>query len=117
MATFNALAKRTAMDLFVSTYAAASLVIYEGATVLVTHTLAGFNAATGEGIVTANAVSNATVSANTTTAATSAKLIAGSNEITLSVGTSGAEVNMSTLQLVAGGTSTISSITLSALAS
>ena len=91
-------------------------VIYEGCS-FVTHTLAGFNAATGEGIVTANAVADATVSASTTTAATSAKLIAGSNEITLSVGTSGAEVNMSTLQLVAGGASTISSITLSALAS
>ena len=115
MATFNSLAKRTAMDLFVSTYAAASLVIYDGATVLVTHTLAGFNAATGEGVVTAQAVADATIAASGT--ADSAKLIAGSNEITLSVGLSAAEVIMSDLGLVSGGTSTINSVTLTSLAS
>ena len=115
MATFNALAKRTAMDLFVSTYAAASLVVYDGATVLVTHTMAGFNAATGEGVVTAQAVSDATIAASGT--ADSAKLIAGSNEITLSVGLSSAEVIMSDLNLVSGGTSTINSVTLTSLAS
>lgn len=115
MATFNALAKRTAMDLFVSTYAAASLVIYDGATVLVTHTIAGFNSATGEGVVTAQAVADATIAASGT--ADSAKLIAGSNEITLSVGLSSAEVIMSDLDLVSGGTSTINSVTLTSLAS
>ena len=119
MATFNSLAKRTAMDLFVSTYAAASLVIYDGATVLVTHTMAGFNAATGEGVVTAQAVADATIAASASPSATSAKFIAGSNEIALSVGVSGsgAEVIMSSLALVAGGTSTINSVTLTSLAS
>lgn len=117
MATFNALAKRTAMDLFVSTYAAATLQIREGTTVLVTHTLVGFNSATGEGVVTASPVADATVANSTVTAADNAKLIAGANEITLSVGTSGAEVNMSSLTLVAGGNSIINSVTLTSLAS
>lgn len=115
MATFNTAAKNTAMDLFAGTYATGTLVIYEGATVLVTHTLAGFGASSA-GVVTANAIADATVANNTVTAATSAKLIAGGNEITLSVGLSGAEVNMSSLQLVAGGTSTINSLTLTSLA-
>ena len=119
MADFNALAKRTAMDLFVSTYDTASLVIFEGATALVTHTMAGYQAATGEGVVVANAVADATIANSTTTGATSAKLIAGGNEITLSVGIagSGAEVIMSSLTLVEGGNSIINSVTLTALAS
>lgn len=116
MATFNTAAKNTAMDLFAGTYATATLQIREGATVLVSHTLAGFNPSTGEGVVTAQSIADATVSNSTVTAADNAKLIAGGNEITLSVGLSGAEVNMSSLQLVAGGTSTISSLTLTSLA-
>lgn len=116
MATFNTAAKNTAMDLFASTYAAANLVIYEGATVLVTHTLAGFDESSGEGIVTASPVADALFAASTETVATSAKLIAGSNEITLTVGLSGAEVNMASLQAVQGGNSKINSVTLSSLA-
>jgi hypothetical protein len=114
MPSLNAAARNTAAGLLAGTYASGTLVIYAGATVLVTHTIAGFGAAAA-GVVTANAISNATVAATGT--ATSAKMIAGGNEVTLSVGTSGTEVVMSTTALVSGGTSTITSLTLTMPAS
>jgi hypothetical protein len=114
MPTLNLTARNTAAGLLAGTYATGTLVIYAGTTVLATHTIAGFGAASS-GTVTASAIANATVAASGT--ATSAKMIAGSNELTLSVGTSGTEVVMSTLALVAGGTSTINSLTLTMPAS
>jgi hypothetical protein len=114
MPSLNTAARNTAAGLLAGTYASGTLVIYAGATVLVTHTIAGFGAA-ASGVVTANAIANATVAASGT--ATSAKMIAGGNEVTLSVGTSGTEVVMSTTALVAGGTSTITSLTLAMPAS
>lgn len=114
MPSLNAAARNTASGLLAGTYASGTLVIYAGATVLVTHTIAGFGAP-ASGVVTANAIADATVAASGT--ATSARMIAGANEVTLSVGTSGAEVVMSTLSLVAGGTSTINSLTLTMPAS
>ena len=114
MPSLNTAARNAAADAVVATYAAGTLVIYAGATVLVTHNIAGFGAASS-GVVTANAISDATVAASGT--ADSAKLIAGSSEVTLTVGTSGAEVNMSSLSLGAGGTSTINSLTITMPAS
>lgn len=114
MPSLNTAARNAAADAVVSTYAAGTLVIYAGATMLVTHNIAGFGAASG-GVVTANAIADATVAASGT--ADSAKMIAGGNEVTLTVGTSGAEVNMSSLALVAGGTSTINSLTVTMPAS
>lgn len=114
MPSLNTTARNTAAGLLAGTYASGTLVIYAGGTTLVTHTIAGFGSP-ASGVVTANAIANATVAATGT--ATSAKMIAGSNEVTLSVGTSGAEVNMSTLSLVSGGTSTITSLTLTMPAS
>jgi hypothetical protein len=114
MPTLNATARNTAAGLLAGTYASGTLVIYAGATVLVTHNIAGFGAPS-TGVVTANAIADATVAASGT--ATTAKMIAGANELTLTVGTSGAEVIMSTLSLVAGGTSTINSLTLTMPAS
>lgn len=109
MPTLNAAARNTAADSLASPYATASLIIYEGATVLVTHTLAGFGASVA-GVTTANAIADATIATSGT--ADSAKLIAGANEATLTVGTSGAEVNMSTLSLSATGNSVITSLVL-----
>jgi hypothetical protein len=108
MPSLNATARNTAVTALTDTYAAATLTIQQGATVLVTHTLAGWNAASG-GSRTALAIADSTISATGT--ANTAKLTAGSNELTLSVGLSGAEVNMSSLDLVSGGLSTITSLT------
>lgn len=107
MATVN---KAAAEDM-VAPYAAASLQIREGSTVLVTHTLTGFGELVGS-TITANAVADAEIANSTTTGANNAKLIADGKALTLTVGTSGAEVNMSSLTLVAKGNSVISSIVL-----
>lgn len=114
MPTLNTAARNAAATAVAGTYASGTLVIYEGLTVLATHTLTGFGAA-ASGVVTANAISNVTVAASGT--ANSAKLIAGANEVTLTVGTSAAEVVMSTLSLVIGGTSQINSLTITMPAS
>lgn len=114
MATLNTAARNTAITAISATYNTALLVIYSGATVLVTHTLTGFGAA-ASGVVAANAIAGATVVASGN--ADSAKLIAGANEITLTVGTTGADVIMSTTSLVADGTSTINNITITMPAS
>lgn len=114
MPSLNVAARNTAASALAGTYASGTLVIYAGATVLVTHTIAGFGAASA-GVVTASAIADATVAASGT--ADSAKMIAGANEVTLTVGTTGAEVNMSSLSLVENGTSTINSLTLTMPAS
>lgn len=115
MPSLNTTARNTAADAVAATYTAGTLVIYAGATALATHTIAGFGAASA-GVVTANAIADVTIAAPGGTA-TSAKMIAGANEVTLTVGTSGAEVNMSSLTLVEGGTSTINSLTITMPAS
>jgi hypothetical protein len=85
-----------------------SLVIYAGATVLVTHTLAGGSESSG--VYTFNAIANATNAATGT--ATSARLIEDGREVTLTIGTSGAEVIVPSLSYVENGTSTINSVTI-----
>lgn len=116
MPSLNAAARNTAADSLAAPYAAATLNIYDGVTLLVSHTLTGFGAATG-GTVTANAIADETVAATGTAA--SAKFIAGGNEVTLSVGLSGsgAEVIMSSLSLTSGGNSSVTSVTLTMPAS
>ena len=116
MPTLNTAARNTAITSLAAPYAAAALNIYEGATLLVSHTLTGFGAAVG-GVVTANAITDATVATSTTTAADSAKFVAGGNEVTLSVGLSGTEVIMSSLSLTSGGNSSVTSVTLTMPAS
>ena len=86
-----------------------TLQIRAGATVLASHTLAGFGAA-ASGVVTANAIANATIAASGT--ATTAVLSEAGRELTLTVGTSNAEVILSSLSYVAGGTSTINSLAI-----
>lgn len=109
MPSFNTAARNTALTAITDTYAAGTLVIYAGITALATHTMAGW-AAAANGSRSANAIANDTVDATGT--ADSAKLISGTNEITLSVGTTGTEVVMTSLSLTAGGTSSISSVTV-----
>lgn len=110
MPSLNLTARNTAVTALTDTYAAGTLTIQNGATVLVTHTLAGWAAASG-GSRAASAIANATIA--TAGTANTAKLTAGSNELTLSVGVSGsgAEVIMSSTSLSAGGVSTIISLT------
>lgn len=101
--------------------ATAVLTIYSGAvpanadaalsgnTALAAHTLAGFGAA-ASGSMTANAIANDTIDATGT--ATFARLVAGSYTEQLAVGTSGTPVIVTTTSYVSGGTSQITSLTL-----
>ena len=80
-----------------------------GNTALAAHTLAGF-AAPSAGSMSANAIANDTIDASGT--ATFARLVAGSYTEQLAVGTSGTPVIVTTTSYVAGGTSQITSLTL-----
>ena len=109
MPSLNATARNFMADAVDDMVGTGTLQILAGATVLAEHTLTGFGAASS-GVITANAVANATI-ANSGTA-NSAKIIQLGREITLTVGTSGAEVILSSLNYVAGGTSQVTSITI-----
>lgn len=112
----NAQANQIATD-----YSTASLVIYSGTapanastalsgnTALATHTLAGFGAASG-GVITANAIADDTIDATGT--ATFARITAGTKVMQLTLGTSGTEVVVSTTSYSSGGTSSITSLTI-----
>lgn len=82
-----------------------------GNTALAAHTLAGF-AAPSAGSMSANAIANATITGSGTNTATFARLVSGSYTEQLAVGTSGTPVIVTTTSYVAGGTSQITSVTL-----
>jgi hypothetical protein len=115
-ASQNSQATKMATD-----HATSTLVIYSGAvpatandaagTALATHTLAGF-AAVSAGSVVANAIANDTIDATGT--ATYARISNGTqtNQLTLGLSGSGAEVIVTNTSYVAGGTSQITSLTL-----
>jgi len=103
-AELNALANDLA-----TRYADATLQIREGVTVLATHTLAGFGAASN-GTVTANAIADDTIDATGT--ADNAKLIDGSTEYDLTLGTSGTDVVVSTTNYIIGETSSVNSLAI-----
>lgn len=106
MATGDTAARNARANDFATDYAAATLTILDGATALAVHTLAGFGASVG-GVVTANAIAN--VNASATGTADSATLSDGTGTYTLTVGTSGADVNLTSLDYVSGEPSAISS--------
>lgn len=86
-----------------------TLQIRAGSTVLATHTGITFGSPTN-GVVTANAVSDVDVAETGT--ADNALLTGTGGVLTLTLGTSGAEVIVSTTSYVAGGTSTVNSISI-----
>ncbi len=104
MATGDTAARNARANDFATDYAAATLTILDGATALAVHTLAGFGASVG-GIVEANAIAN--VNAAATGTADGATLTDGVGVYTLTVGLSGADVNLSTLSYVSGEPSVI----------
>lgn len=111
MPTLNAAARDFMATASGNCCAAGTLVIYDGATALATHTTAGFGTA-ASGVVTANAIADVTI-ANSGTA-DSAKLIDTGRELTLTVGLSGsgAEAILSSLNYIAGTTSQVLSLTI-----
>ena len=82
-----------------------------GNTALAAHTLAGF-ASASSGSMSANAIADATIGGSGTQTPTFARIVSGSYVEQLTVGTSGAQVIVSSLSYVAGGTSQITSVTI-----
>jgi len=113
MSTANIAARNARASDFSADFATASLVILDGGTTLVAHTLAGFGAPS-TGVITGSAIADETIAASGT--ADSATLTAGTSVYTLTVGLSGSGADVivagSTLDYVAGGTSSISGLTV-----
>jgi hypothetical protein len=109
MPTLNATARNTMATAAGSLCGTGTLQILAGGTVLATHTMAGFGSPS-TGVVVGSAIADATNAATGT--ATSARITNGSNQIDLTIGTSASEVIVPSLSYVAGGTSTINSVTL-----
>jgi hypothetical protein len=109
MPTLNAAARNSMATAAGALAAGGTLQIRAGATVLATHTMTGFGSPTN-GVIAANAIADVTIAATGT--ANTAVLIEAGREVTLTLGTSGAEVIVSSTSYVAGGTSTINSVTI-----
>lgn len=109
MPSLNTAARDYMADSVGTGFGTATLTILAGATALATHTLTGFGAAS-TGVITASAIADATIAASGT--ATSATLTQAGRTLTLSIGTTGTEVIVPTLSYVAGGTSSINSLTI-----
>lgn len=103
--------------------AAGKLIIYSGAVPvnanealgaqvpLAEHDLVGFGAP-ASGVITADAIADATIAGSGTSTATFARLFAGGDVIQLSVGLSGANVTVGSLSYTAGGLSSITALTI-----
>jgi len=111
MATADAAATLERADDFSADYTTATLTIKSGANTLATHTLAGFVTSndTDDGLATANTIADVSITGTGTQTADSAVVTAGGKSYTLTVGTSGADLNLSTLTYVNGETSSITS--------
>lgn len=109
MPSLNSTARNYMADSVGTGFGTATLTILAGATTLATHTLTGFGAAVN-GVITANAIASANIAASGT--ANSATLTQSGRTLTLSVGTSGTEVVVSSTSYVAGGASSVTSLTI-----
>lgn len=110
MATGNAAATLARATDFGADFSAQTLEILDGATVLASHTIGTFTPSNSgaDGLATSSAISDETIAANGT--ADGATISDGSKTYTLTVGTSGADLNLSTLTYVSGETSSITSL-------
>lgn len=110
MATGNAAATLDRASDWGGSFASSTLTILDGVTTLATHTVPSFTPSNSgnDGLATAAAIANATIAASGT--ADGATLTEGTKTYTLTVGTSGADLNLSTLTYVSGETSSISSL-------
>ena len=111
MATGDTTARNSRASDWAADYATATLQILSGATVLADHTLAGFGAP-ATGVVTANAIASETIAATGTANTATLSDTAGTYILTVGTAGSGADVEIDDLNYVAGGTSNITSLTV-----
>lgn len=111
MSTADTTARNSRASDFAADYSTASLVIFDGLSPLVAHTLAGFGAP-NTGVITANTIATETIMDDGT--ADNALLADAAGSYALTVGTvgSGADVEISTLTFITGEDSTINSMTV-----
>ena len=107
MATADTAARNSRANDFSADYATATLTILEGATVLATHTLAGFSAPAA-GVITASAIADTTIAATGTADNAVFADTAGSYSLTVGLTGSSAEVKYGSLSFVLGETASIS---------
>lgn len=112
MATSDVTAKNSRATDWADDFSLASVEIMDGATVLATHTLAGFGAATS-GQVSANAIPDATVSNSGTADSVVISSVAGTYTLTVGLSGSGADVIIDDLNFVQGGISKLNSLIVS----
>lgn len=110
MATANAAATLARADDWSADFATGTMVIKAGATALATHTLAGFVTSNSgsDGVATANSIADVTIVATAT--ADNAEINDGTKTYSLTLGTSGADVIVTTTNYISGETSTISAL-------
>lgn len=111
MATGDTTARNSRASDFAADYGTATLTILDGATTLATHTLAGFGAPSS-GVITANAIADATISASGTADGATLSDTAGTYTLTLGTSGSGADVIVTTTNYISGETSSISSFSV-----
>lgn len=118
MAQANAAATLERADDWSTDFATATLTIKAGANALVVHTLASFVTSNSalNALATANAIADETITGAGTQTADSAEITVGTKTYTLTVGTSGADLNLTTLTYINGETSSINSLVVSFLA-
>lgn len=111
MSTGDTTARNSRASDFANDYATAQFQFLDGATVLATHTLANF-AAPVNGVITANAVADATILVDGEPDSATISDTAGTYTLTVGTVGSGQDVEVSTLNFIAGETSTIVSLTV-----
>ena len=113
MPTLNAATTLEQAQDFATNWAAADIVILNGATVLVTHSVTSWNAANSGSDGTATAVvasaGAATITGTGTQTADGAELRSGTEVIVLAVGT---DITLTTTTFINGETSTVTSLVI-----
>ena len=111
MATADTAARNSRASDFSAHYATATLQFRVGAAVLATHNLAGFGAPS-TGVITANAISDATIAVTGIADNALWTDTAGSYALTVGVTGSGADIEINSLSFFIGETSSISVATI-----
>lgn len=116
MATANAAATLERADDFAADFVTSTLEIRAGSTVLASHTVPSFTTSNSgaNALATAAAISGATIAATGT--ADNARLIKGTQIYSLTLGTSGTDIVVSTTNYISGETSSVSSLVVTVLA-
>ena len=111
MSTGDTTARNSRASDFSADYTTASLVLLSGVTPLAVHTLAGFGAP-ATGVITADAIADATILDTLTCDGATLADAAGSYTLTVGLVGSGKDVEISSLTFITGEISSVNSLTV-----